>query len=227
VAKKFPPIPAMLVGCALGVVAAVLFQNDLIVKMAGGDSSAKAIYKVVINTLVSGFSIESGNSVIDSLLSRGGMKGMLSTVWLIIFALFFGGMMEATGMLQAIAQSIVRWVKGTASLVASTISTSIFLNLTVADQYLSIVVTARMFKETYKEYGLKPKNLSRAVEDGATVTSVLVPWNSGGAYFASILGVPTLAYLPYCFFNLLSPIASIAIAKSGYTMEKIGENDED
>ncbi len=227
VAKKFPPIPAMMVGAALGIVFALLFQSELLMKMSGGSKEFSAYYKVLMNTLVNGFSIETGNPVIDSLFSRGGMKGMLTTVWLIMLALFFGGMMEATGMLNVIALSIVRFVKGTGSLVASTIGTSVFLNLTVSDQYLAIVVTARMFKETYAEYGLKPKNLSRAVEDGATVTSVLVPWNSGGAYFSSILGVPTLSYLPYCFFNILSPISSIIVASTGYTMEKIGEGDEE
>jgi NhaC family Na+:H+ antiporter len=138
-------------------------------------------------------------------------------------AMIFGGMMEVTGMLNTIAMSILKLVKGTTSLVAATVGSGIFLNLTTSDQYIAIVVTGRMFKSAYEKFGLKPKNLSRAVEDGGTVTSVLVPWNTCGAYFSTILGVATMTYLPFAFFNLLSPIMSVAIAASGKTMEKIEE----
>jgi NhaC family Na+:H+ antiporter len=143
---------------------------------------------------------------------------MLNTVWLILLAMIFGGLMEATGMLATLANTILKFVKGTATLVGSTLATSIILNMTASDQYLSIVVTGKMFTSAYDKFNLHPKNLSRAVEDGATVTSVLVPWNSGGAYFSSILGVPTLTYLPYCFFNILSPLCSLFLATMGWTM---------
>jgi NhaC family Na+:H+ antiporter len=138
-------------------------------------------------------------------------------------AMIFGGMMEVTGMLNTIAQAILKMVKGVTSLVTATIGTGIFLNLTTSDQYIAIVVTGRMFKSAYEKFGLKPKNLSRAVEDGSTVTSVLVPWNTCGAYFSTILGVATMTYAPFAFFNLISPLMSIAVAASGKTMEKIDD----
>ena len=145
---------------------------------------------------------------------------MLTTVWLIIMAMFFGGMMEATGYLQKLAGSLLNFVTGTASLVFSTVASCIFLNLTASDQYLSIVVAGRMFRNAYRERGLAAVNLSRTLEDGATVTSVLVPWNSGGAYFSGILGVPTIEYLPYCFFNLMSPVVSVVVGFLGLYIKK-------
>jgi len=165
--------------------------------------------------------------MIDSLFNRGGMESMLNTIWLILAAMFFGGMLEGTGMLNTIASSIMGLVKKVGSLVAATVTSSIFLNLTTSDQYIAIVVTGRMFKSAYKRYGLAPQNLSRAVEDGATVTSVLVPWNSCGAYFATVLGVGTLSYLPFAFFNLLSPIISIMVGYLGYTMIKVSDLEDE
>ena len=131
------------------------------------------------------------------------MSGMLNTVWLILMAMFFGGMMEATGMLASLASTILKMVSGTASLVGATLGTALLLNATASDQYLSIVVTGKMFKDSFDKFGLAAKNLSRAVEDGATVTSVLIPWNSGGAYFSGILGVATLSYFTILFFQLI------------------------
>ncbi len=148
---------------------------------------------------------------------------MLNTVWLILMAMVFGGIMEATGMLGAIAKAVLKMVRGLGSLVAATVGSGVFLNLTTSDQYIAIVVSGRMFKQAYDDYGLKPKNLSRVVEDSATVTSVLVPWNTCGAYFSSIMGVATLAYLPFAFFNLLTPIISIILASTDKTMERIEE----
>lgn len=227
VARKVPALPALLFGCFLAVIAAVLFQRDLFLAKLGGDFSWVGVYKIIIETSYGGFSIESGNKIIDSLFSRGGMSGMLNTVWLIMMAMLFGGIMEGTGMLQTLANAILKMVSGVASLVGSTLATALVLNVTASDQYLAIVVTAKMFKDAYQNFGLRPKNLSRAVEDGATVTSVLIPWNTCGAYFSSVLGVSTLAYLPYCFFNLVSPFTSFVVAASGWSMEKIDTDDED
>jgi NhaC family Na+:H+ antiporter len=223
VAKKVPALPALGIGVVAGAIAAVIFQGDLIAQMSSGDTSIKALYKVVIVTAYDGFKITTDNEIINSLFNRGGMSGMLNTVWLIVVAMCFGGVMEATGMIQKISMTIMKMVKGTTSLVASTISTSIFLNMTVSDQYLAIVVTGKIFKGTYQKYGLKAKNFSRTIEDGATVTSVLIPWNSGGAYFAGILGVATLDYLPYCFFNLACPLVAIVAAAIGFGQAKLDE----
>jgi len=189
--------------------------------MAGGDLTLSKLYKIIIKTAFGGHVSETGNKVIDKLFTRGGMSGMLNTVWLILTAMLFGGMLEVTGMLEKIALTILKMVKSVTSLVASTVGTSIFLNLTTSDQYIAIVVTGRMFKGAYKDYNLAPQNLSRAVEDGATVTSVLVPWNTCGAYFSSVLGVATTAYLPFAFFNLLSPFISIIVAANGKYMEPL------
>lgn len=223
VMKKIPAVPALVAGTVFGGVFALIFQQELIMKLAGGDLTLKALYDVLLKTSYNGFEIESGNKMIDKLFSRGGMSGMLNTVWMILMAMIFGGMMEVTGMLNTIAKSILSLVKGVTSLVAATIGSGIFLNLTTSDQYISIVVTGRMFKSAYQKFGLKPKNLSRAVEDGGTVTSVLVPWNTCGAYFSSILGVATMTYLPFAFFNLISPLMSILVAASGKTMERVDE----
>lgn len=221
VAKRMPAIPALFIGTLLGGVFAMIFQQDLISKLSGGDFSFISIYKLLTATMFDGFKIESGHELIDKLFSRGGMSSMLTTIWLILMAMVFGGMMEVTGMLATIAENIMKAVKGVTSLVAATVGSAIFLNITTSDQYISIVVTGRMFKDAYKKFNLHPKNLSRAVEDGATVTSVLVPWNTCGAYFSGILGVATLSYAPFAFFNLLSPISSIIIASTGKTMEKL------
>jgi NhaC family Na+:H+ antiporter len=221
VMKKVAAVPALIMGTVLGGVFVLIFQQELLMRLSGGELSFNSIYKILIKTSFGGFEIDSGNKMIDKLFSRGGMSGMLNTVWMILMAMIFGGMMEVTGMLNTIARSILKLVKGVTSLVAATIGTGIFLNLTTSDQYIAIVVTGRMFKSAYEKFGLKPKNLSRAVEDGSTVTSVLVPWNTCGAYFSTILGVATMTYAPFAFFNIISPLMSIAVAASGKTMEKI------
>lgn len=223
VKKKVPALPALAIGTLIGAVYAVVFQYDHLVALAGGELTVQSAYQVILKTSYGGHVSETGHKVIDKLFARGGMSGMLNTIWLILTAMVFGGMLEVTGILQKLAETILKAVKGVTSLVASTIGTSIFLNLTTSDQYIAIVVTGRMFKGAYAEHNLQPKNLSRAVEDGATVTSVLVPWNTCGAYFAGVMGVATTAYLPFAFFNLLSPMISILLAASGKTMDKIDE----
>ncbi len=224
VKKKVPALPALLFGTFAGGIYALVFQTSLIESMGGGEISGVKIYEIILGVAYDGFKLETGNEFIDKLFSRGGMSNMLNTVWLILMAMIFGGMLEVTGMLGRIAESILKMVSGVTSLVASTVGSAIFLNITTSDQYIAIVLSGRMFKSAYQDRNLHPKNLSRAVEDGATVTSVLVPWNTCGAYFSSILGVATVGYLPFAFFNLLSPIMSVIIAASGKTMEKLEDN---
>ncbi len=226
VKKKVPALPALLAGTILGVVYALIFQQDLLVKLAGADLSFSKLYEVILKVTYNGFESTTGNAMVDKLFTRGGMSGMLNTIWLVIMAMIFGGMMEVTGMLGRIAEAILTMVRGVTSLVTATVGTSIFLNLTTSDQYIAIVVTGRMFKGAYRDQNLHPKNLSRAVEDGGTVTSVLVPWNTCGAYFSSVMGVATLTYLPFAFFNLLSPIMSILVAASGKTMDPLPVDEE-
>ena len=157
-------------------------------------------------------SIVTGNEMVNDLLSTGGMYGMLNTIWLIICAMIFGGIMESTKMLRVITASIIKLANSTGSLVASTAGTCVFFNVTASDQYLAIVVPGRMFAETYKDRGLKPEVLSRTLEDSGTVTSVLIPWNTCGATQSSVLGVSTWAYAPYCFFNIISPFMTVLYA---------------
>lgn len=223
VAKKVPALPALVVGVLVGALCAVIFQQDVIARLAGGEFNIKNAYTQVVQVSHSGFTLDSGDKVLDKLLSRGGMSGMLSTVWLILMAMVFGGALEGTGMLQVLAESILRVVHGAGSLVGATLGSCILLNITASDQYLAIVVPGRMFRKAYEDFGLDPKNLSRALEDAGTVTSVLCPWNTGGAYNSTVLGVATLTYLPFCFFNLLSPLVSLFIASMGWTLVKLGE----
>lgn len=223
VKMKVSALPALAVGTLLGAVYALVFQNDHITRIVGEQLSFTSTYQVILKTSFLGHVSETGNEVIDKLFTRGGMSGMLNTVWLILTAMIFGGMLEGTGILDRIALAVLRGVKNVTTLVASTVGTAFFLNLTTSDQYISIVVSGKMFKSAYEKYNLAPKNLSRAVEDGATVTSVLVPWNTCGAYFSTVMGVATLTYLPFAFFNILSPIISIAVAASGKTMDKLDE----
>ena len=223
---RVPALPALLIGTLLGGIFALIFQYDLIASLAGSESGIRGFYQTIVTTAYDGFTIKTNNELIDSLFNRGGMKGMLPTVWLILMAMVFGGAMEGTGMLQKIAGSILKLVHGVGSLIGATLASCIIVNMTACDQYLAIVVPGRMFKNAYDEYGLKPKNLSRALEDSGTVTSVLVPWNSGGAYNAGVLGVATLTYLPFCFFNLLSPVISAFLAGFNLTIERLDESDE-
>ena len=223
--KRVPALPALLIGTLLGGVFALVFQAELIASLIEGGSSIKGFYQQIVTTAYDGFTIKTDNELIDSLFNRGGMKRMLPTVWLILMAMVFGGAMEGTGMLQKIASSILKLVHGVGSLIGATLASCIVMNMTACDQYLAIVVPGRMFKSAYGEYGLKAKNLSRALEDSGTVTSVLVPWNSGGAYNAGVLGVATLTYLPFCFFNLLSPVISAFLAGFNLTIERLDESE--
>jgi NhaC family Na+:H+ antiporter len=156
--------------------------------------------------------INTSDTAVNDLFSTGGMSGMLQTIWLILSAMFFGGVMEATGMLRKITISVLKLVKSDGSLIGSTALSCIFFNVTASDQYISIVVPGEMYKEAFHDRGLKPEVLSRTLEDAGTVTSVLVPWNTGGATQARVLGVSTVSYLPYAFFNLISPVMTILFA---------------
>ena len=165
--------------------------------------------------------IETGSAALNDLVSTGGMRGMLNTIWLIICAMCFGSAMVASGMIASITRVIIRWVRSRFTLVSSTVCSGIFLNITTGDQFISIVLTADMFRDVYRQEGYEARLLSRTTEDAATVTSVLIPWNTCGMTQATVLGVPTLTYLPYCFFNYLSPLMSMLIAAIGWKIKRI------
>ena len=208
--KKVPALPALLVGSLLGGVFALIFQPQIIARVVGEEGSFAYLgFKGVMMSMYGKISIVTDNALVNELLTTKGMGGMLNTIWLIVCAMVFGGIMEESGMLKVLAEAVIRKVHRVGSLIATTAATCVFFNITTSDQYLAILVPGRMFADVYKKRGLKPENLSRTLEDSATVTSVLVPWNTCGATQASVLGVATLVYAPYCFFNIISPIMTI------------------
>lgn len=220
--KKVPPIPALMIGSLLGGIAAVIFQPEMIKNLAGAEGSyAKQSYMAVLEAMYGSVKIDTGSAEIGDLFKSGGMSGMLLTIWLIISAMVFGGVMESSGLLKRITEAIIKYANSTGSLVASTATTCIFFNVTASDQYISIVVPGKMYAETYKDKGLKPEVLSRTLEDSGTVTSVLVPWNTGGATQSRVLGVPTLEYLPFAFFNYISPIMTVLVAYLNIKIRRI------
>jgi len=220
--KKVNAITALLVGSVLGGICAVVFQPEIVREVAGATGNfAKQAYMAVINAMSTEVGVATDNEIANGLLKAKGMSGMLNTIWLILAAMCFGGVMESVGLLRRITEPLVRRAKKTGSLVATTAGSCLFVNVTASDQYLAIVVPGRMFAQTYRDRGLAPENLSRTLEDSGTVTSVLVPWNTCGATQRGVLGVETLTYLPYCFFNIISPFMTIFFAYANIKIRKL------
>ncbi len=217
--RKVPALPALFIGALLGAVFAVVFQAPLIRELAGEDGW-RGVYRVVLGSMGSGVSVVTGNATVDDLLTSKGMAGMLKTIWLVLCAMTFGGAMEGSGSLQRLTRAIMTLVKGDGSLIATTTASCVFVNATASDQYLSIVVPGRMFAPVYRERGLDPKVLSRTLEDSGTVTSALVPWNTCGAYMSGVLGVATMTYLPFAFFNLISPLMTMLQGALGWRIAR-------
>jgi Na+:H+ antiporter, NhaC family len=222
IVKKVPALPALFVGTLLGGIAAIIFQPQVIneISKVKGDY-LKSSYMAIMNAMSSKTSLITSNESMNELLATRGMAGMLNTIWLIVCAMCFGGIMEACGLLQKITDSVVKLAKSSASLIATTAGTCVFFNATASDQYLAIVVPGKMFAKTYKKRGLAPENLSRTLEDSGTVTSVLFPWNTCGATQAGVLGVATGTYWMFCFFNLLSPIMTVIFVYFNIKIRKI------
>ncbi|TNE76048.1 MAG: sodium:proton antiporter, partial [Bacteroidetes bacterium] len=220
--KKVNAVPALFIGSLMGVLMAIIFQPDIIREVAGNEGSyVKAAYVASMKSMALETSVTTSVAEVTDLLGTKGMVGMMNTIWLIICAMSFGGVMEACGLLQKITKSVVRFVRSTGSLIATTAGTCIFFNATASDQYLAIVVPGRMFADTYKERGLAPENLSRTLEDSGTVTSVLFPWNTCGAAQSSVLNVMTGEYWMYAFFNLISPVMTVIFAYFNIKIRKI------
>ncbi|MDO5504793.1 MAG: Na+/H+ antiporter NhaC [Pseudoxanthomonas suwonensis] len=222
-ARKFPAYPTILVGALTGLVVALLFQPGAVVALGAGEgrSPAMAMLAGGWQAMFSGYSVETGNAAVDDLLSRGGMASMLETIWLILCALGFGAVMERTRLLERLIRSLLHLVRSTGSLIGTTLATGIGTNIIAADQYMAIVLPGRLFRKEYARRGLAPVNLSRALEDGATMTSPLIPWNTCGAYMAATLGVATLDYLPYALLNLLSPLVALTMAYAGFKVLRL------
>jgi NhaC family Na+:H+ antiporter len=207
---KWDALPALFFGTVAGGIAAIIAQPSIVNQLSGiTDDYFMSSYMTFFNTIAGASNIETGDSAINDLLSTGGMSGMLNTIWLVICSMCFGGAMEITGMLKKITSSFINAKESAGSLIAKTAGTCIFFNVTTSDQYLAIVVPGRMFSKEFEDRGLKPENLSRALEDSGTVTSPLIPWNTCGAYHAGVLGVATGTYWMFCFFNLISPIMTM------------------
>jgi NhaC family Na+:H+ antiporter len=220
-----PAFPALLIGALIGGLFAVIFQTDVVLTYVGDTDlpTGVALLKGFWMALFTEFQSSTGNAALDELFTRGGMRSMLDTIWLILTAMMFGAVMETTKMLEVITRKILSMAKTTGSLIASTLATSIGMNIVASDQYIAIVVPGRMFRAEYQKRGLAPQNLSRALEDAGTLTSPLVPWNTCGAFMAGTLGVATLAYLPFCFFNLMNPVISAFYGFTGFSITKLDE----
>ena len=215
IARRWPSMVVLFLAILLAAIVGLLVQPDLVRQISGHDGLLSG-YKGMMQVCYGSTNIETGVPMLNDLVATSGMGGMMPTIWLIICAQTFGGALTATGQLDDLMKVVLRWVRGTASMVASTVGTSLFCNIAMADQYLSIMLASSMFKDVYKSRGYESRLLSRSCEDGATVTSVLVPWNTCGLTQSTVLGVATLTYLPYCFFNFLSPVTSIVVAALGW-----------
>ncbi|MCP3674164.1 MAG: Na+/H+ antiporter NhaC [Gammaproteobacteria bacterium] len=218
--NKFPALATIFIGALIGGIFGVFFQTESIIASVNNPDlpNSAALLQGVWIALADGYSASTGNEMIDSLLSRGGMSSMLVTLWLIITAMAFGSVLETTGLLQRIVKSILSMVHSTGSMIAATVATCIGTNILAADQYIAIVIPGRMYKLEFHKRNLDPKNLSRVLEDSGTITSPLIPWNTCGAFMAGTLGVATFAYLPFCFFNLINPVISVIYGYTGFKL---------
>lgn len=228
--RKVPSIITLFTSAILAGIFAIIFQPHLLQEISGTEHQGfSSAFKGVMATIFGSTHIKTGNSLLNDLTATRGMAGMLNTIWLILCAMCFGGAMAASGMLRSITHMFLHFMTNRVSLVSGTVVSGLFFNICTADQYISIILTGNMFKDVYTRKGYESRLLSRTTEDSVSVTSVLIPWNSCGMTQASVLGVATLTYFPYCFFNLLSPLMSILVAAIGYKIfrispEKKGQN---
>ncbi|MCH8534906.1 MAG: Na+/H+ antiporter NhaC [Flavobacteriaceae bacterium] len=219
--KKTPPLIALLMGTLFAAVFALLFQPDLVRLAGGGGTDFHTMYKGIINAITTDVVIPTENSTLEELYTSSGMAGMLGTIWLIICAMVFGGVMDAIGALTKISESLLKLFSSVFGLFASTVASCLALNISASDQYLAIVVPGKMFAKAYEEKGLAPENLSRTLEDSGTVTSVLIPWNTCGAYHSGVLGVGVGEFFIYAIFNYMSPFMTLLFAAFGIKIKMI------
>ncbi len=226
--KKTSPLVALLLGTLLAGIAALIFQPDIVAVIGGSETlTFESGYKGVMNAITVDTAVATDNETLADLFSAGGMSGMLGTIWLIICAMVFGGIMDAIGALKVITRALLRLFHTTFGLFASTVASCLALNITASDQYLAIVVPGKMFAQAYKDKGLAPENLSRTLEDSGTVTSVLIPWNTCGAYHSGVLGVSTMDYFVYAIFNWLSPFTTLFFAAVGIKIKMLQDPDKE
>ena len=222
IVKKTPPLVALLAGTLLAALTSVLAQPQILMSIAETDSyNFETAYKGVMQSITVETAVETTSADLNDLFSSGGMQGMLDTIWLIICAMVFGGVMDAIGALSRISKALLSLATSTFGLFASTVASCLALNVTASDQYLALVIPGKMFKKAYKDKGLAPENLSRTLEDSGTVTSVLVPWNTCGAFQSSVLGVSVADYFLYAFFNWISPFLTLLIARLSFKIKQL------
>ena len=224
IARKFPAAAALFIGVLLGAFSAIVFQPEAIKEIAGEEMSfVEASYYSTMSSMAVETQFETGNALADKLLKAKGMEGMMNTIWLIICAMVFGAVLQATGVLKSITVNLIKGVNSVLGLISSTAGTCLAFNILASDQYISIVVPGKMFADSYEKQNLAPENLSRTLEDAGTVTSVLIPWNTCGVAQSGILGVATLTYAPYCIFNWISPVMSLVVAGWGYKLKILND----
>jgi NhaC family Na+:H+ antiporter len=222
IVKKTEPLIALFIGTISGAILALIFQPSIVTQISGEENlTFLAAYKGIINAISGPAGIPTESVALEDLFKSKGMAGMLNTIWLILCAMTFGGFMEAIGALDKISKTLLSMAKSVFGLFASTVASCLALNLTASDQYLAIVVPGKMFKDAYKRKGLAPENLSRTLEDSGTVTSVLVPWNTCGAYQSNVLGVEAMEFIPYAFFNIISPFMTLIFAGFGIKIKML------
>jgi NhaC family Na+:H+ antiporter len=221
ISRRVPSLIVLFASSVMAGIVALILQPHILCEIAGrgAEASAASLTRGLAITYFGATAVDTGNASLNELISTSGMAGMLNTIWLILCAMCFGAAMVASRMIESITKVVIRFIRNRISLVSSTVGTGIFLNITTGDQFISIVLNADIYKEVYKQEGYESRLLSRTTEDAATVTSVLIPWNTCGMTQSTVLGVPTLTYLPYCFFNLLSPLMSIFIAAIGWKIK--------
>jgi NhaC family Na+:H+ antiporter len=221
--KRFPAYPSIIISALTGAVFAVLFQGEAVAGLADSPELPGALQQLkgVWLALISGYVASSGNEFLDALLTKGGMSSMLNTVWLIICALGFGGILERTGILEFWLRMAMRGVRGAGTLVTTTIATCFATNVLAADQFMAVALPGRMYREAYPQFGLSRLNLSRTLEDSATITSALIPWNTCGAYMSATLGVATFTYAPYAIFNIACPLIAVFYAFTGIAQKPL------
>ena len=227
IAKRLPAIVTLFASAFMAAIVLVIAQPHLVLQIANTDiASFLSSFKAIVIASTTSNTVETGNELLNNLVTTKGMGGMMGTIWLIICAMCFGGVMYGSGMLSSITQIFLRVTRRTVSVVSSTVGSGLFFNLVTGDQYISIILTGNLFRKLYDERNLEHRLLSRSIEDSATITSVLIPWNSCGMTQSTVLGVATLTYMPYCIFNIVSPFMSILMAMIGYKIYKRSENVE-
>ncbi|MDR0699255.1 MAG: Na+/H+ antiporter NhaC [Tannerella sp.] len=225
--RRMPSVATLFIASFMACMCALIFQPHILNDISGVDvPDITSQFRGLLISVYGSTSVDTGHAVLNNLVATRGMAGMMNTIWLIICAMCFGGAMTASGMLGSVLSVFLRFMKDTVGIVASTVFSGLFLNICTGDQYLSIILTGDMYKDIYHKKGYESRLLSRTTEDGVTVTSPLIPWNTCGMTQATVLGIPTLTYLPYAFFNIASPLVSVIVAATGYKIKTWRQSDQ-